>query len=254
MRATQTFTGLAAVALVLTFAGCGNDADDDVGSTTDSADQTAPPTDSIAPDDAAPPDVTQTDENDDVSPSSCSDAPEEWREALAEAAPPAPAPGGLAVGVLPTDTDAAIALFDALPDELIGGTRAVSQRLPAVVEVSYETPDRASRDGIQAIDLRDHIMGSVLPEPRADLLAGFFVVSGDDDYTVEAAGHDGDLYWVTYIGTNSGEGIDGVEEVYTITWGEACSPLAFIAGAPTDAGRNELIAAFIEASTDISER
>ena len=86
---------------------------------------------------------------------------------------------------------------------------------------------------------------------------GEWLSGGDDDYGLESeyaavrqAVNDGDLYWVTYIATNSGFGIDGVEEVYTITWGEACSPIAFIAQAPTDAERDELVAAFIDAATE----
>ncbi len=98
------------------------------------------------------------------------------------------------------------------------------------------------------------MMGSLLPEPRADLLVGAYVLGDDDDdYTVEAAGHEGDLYWVTYISTNSGEGVDGVEEVYSIAWGEACSSVAFSAGAPTESGRTELIAAFIGAAAQVSD-
>ena len=103
------------------------------------------------------------------------------------------------------------------------------------------------------MDLPNSFISSVLPEPRADMLVAFFVLSDDDDYTVEAAGDDGDLYWVTYTNTNSGERIDGIEEVYTITWGEACSPLAFLAGAPTETGRDELIAAFIEAAANVPD-
>lgn len=243
MRSTRTFAGLAAAALLFTFTGCGDDADDSNSSTA--------PEDTMPAETAAESDATEPEEPAEDGPSPCPEAPEEWRDDLAAASPPAPAPGGLTVGILPDDIDAATALFDALPDALIGGDKAVPAGLsPGFVEVNYPTPDRSSRDGFQAHDLRDSMFGSILPEPRADLLTGFFVVSDDDDYTVEAAGHEGDLYWVTYIATNSGFGIDGVEEVYTITWGEACSPIAFIAQAPTDAERDELVAAFIDAATE----
>ena len=85
------------------------------------------------------------------------------------------------------------------------------------------------------------------------MFVAFFVLSDDDDYTVEAAGHAGDLYWVTSITTNNGAGIDGIEEVSSITWGVACSPWAFTVGAPTEAARDDLIAAFITTASKVPQ-
>ena len=281
MRAKRALGGLSAAVLVLTFAGCGTGSGDGTGGTTDGDDRTSDPIDSTIADDeaaasttdgddrtsdpidstiadstAAPPDAAPPEDEVEVevSPTSCSDAPDEWSEAIDGAAPAAPAPGGLAGATLPTDSDGVIALFDALPDELIGGAKTVSAWMPGVLEADYLSADRASRDGFQAMDLPNNMMNSVLPEPRADMMVAFFVLSDDDDYTVEAAGHDGDLYWVTFVGTNSGVGIDGVEEVYTITWGTACSPWAFVAVAPTEAGRDELVAAFVAAVANLPEQ
>ncbi len=98
------------------------------------------------------------------------------------------------------------------------------------------------------------MIGSTLPEPRADTLIASYVLGDDDDYVIDAAGHDGDLYWVTYVMTNSGYGIEGVEEVHTVMWGDGCSPIAFVAGAPTESGRNELITAFVGAVATVSKQ
>jgi hypothetical protein len=262
---------------VFAFAGCGAESGEQVDSTTDDAaeearattdtstattaassdavDQTTRTTERATHTTTAPSssNVDETNGSDDVTITSCSDAPAEWRDSIAGAAPAAPAPAGLAQAVLPSDRDAVTAVFDALPDELIGGTKTIVPPRPGVLmEADYPTTDRASRDGIQAIDLETHMAGGMLPEPRADMMVAATVLSDDDDYTVESAGHDGDLYWVTSIGTNSGYGIDGVEEVYTITWGEACSSIVFIAQAPSDSSRNELIAAITESAATVA--
>jgi hypothetical protein len=233
-------------------------ADDTIGDETATTDAADPPAETIdstivdetmADETVAPPDGERDGE---LSPTSCSETADEWSEIIDGAVPEAPVPGGLADAVPPADVEGVIALFEGLPDELIGGAKAISARTQGDFAAGYTSPDRASPYGFQAADLPNSFMGSVLPEPRADMLVAFFVLSDDDDYTVEAAGHDGDLYWVTYITTNSGYGIDGIEEVYTITWGEACGPWAFQAGAPTEAGRDELIAAFIAAAEQVT--
>ncbi len=193
--------------------------------------------------------------NDEVAPPASEDSADEWREVIDEAVPEGPAPAGLAGVVLPTDVDGVNALFEALPDELIGGVKVISDptdpATPGDLAADYSVPDRASRYGFQATDLTTSFVGSILPEPRADMLVALFVLSDDDDYTVEVAGHDGDLYWVTLTSFNSGYGIDGVEEVYAAHWGEAGSQWAFMVGAPTEAGRDELLAAFIAAASTV---
>ena len=280
MRAKRALGGLSTAALVFTFAGCGASSGDQVtatqstaGTTEDVPAGTETPTaetvegtivdDKIVEgtiiegtivegtivENGAPPDDERGGEQ---MSASCSETPDGWSETIDDAAPEAPAPGGLANVVLPTDADAASALLDALPDELIGGTKAISARTQGDSVAEYAQPDRASPYGYRVADLPNSIWGGVLPEPRADMLVAFFVLSDDDDYIVEVAGHDGDLYWVTYTGTNSGYGIDGTEEVYSMTWGVACGRWAFSAGAPTEADRDELIAAFIVAAEEVA--
>ena len=197
--------------------------------------------------------LADADGDDEATPPASENGLDEWSEAIDEAVPEAPAPAGLAGVLLPTYVDGVNALFDALPDSLLGGVKAISSRTPSDLAADYMVPDRASRYGFQAMDLSTSFMGGVLPEPRADMFVAFFVLSDDDDYTVEAAGHEGDLYWVRLISFNSGYGIDGIEEVYGLHWGEARSPWAFIVGAPTETGRDELIAAFITAASKVPQ-
>jgi hypothetical protein len=229
--------------------------DEAAGSTTDAADRVAEPVDrTIADDPAAASEAASTDDDDDEATTPPpTDLPDEWSEVIDAAVPEGPAPVALAGVVLPTDVEGVIAVFEALPDELVGGDKSIWARTQGDLAADYMVPDRASRYGFQAADLPNSFWGGVLPEPRADMLVAFFVLGDDDDYTVEAVGHDGDLYWVTLITTNSGYGIDGVEKVYSVTWGDAHSPWAFTAGAPTEVGRDELVVAFVAAAARVAD-
>ena len=146
----------------------------------------------------------------------------------------------------PADADAVMALLSALPDELIGGTKMISARTPGDLAAAYVSPDRMSRYGIQAMDLRTSMMGGFVSEPVAEQLVAAFAEGADWD--VEGVGVVGTMDWVTWVTTGSGEGIEGIETIYSLTWGEAGSPWAFTIGAPTEFGRAELAAAFVDAA------
>jgi hypothetical protein len=160
--------------------------------------------------------------------------------------PELPAPNGLASAVLPTDADGVVAVFAALPAELIGGRKDISAHSPGQFAAEFAPPGRASRTGLQAYDLDVSQFGSMLPEPTAEMVVTLFASGADWD--VLAAGHEGSLYWVAWYSTGSGYGVDGIEDIYSLTWGRADSPLAFIAAAPTEDDRDELVLAFVEAS------
>jgi hypothetical protein len=274
---TVRLRGLAVIALVAATVGCGA-GDDDTASpfaaqtttpSAASADTTAPAeadgpaattggTVTEAPEQSAttePADADPTtptsapagDSTDDAA--ACSTLSDEHRRTIADAAPESPAPGSLPDVTLPTDGDGVMAVFDLLPDDLIGGTKEIVARSPDRLTANYQPPELASQYGYQAMDLRTSFVGSILPEPRADMFIAFWVLSDDDDYVVEASGRDGDVYWVTFINTASGYGIEGVEELHTIAWGDSCQPWGFTAAAPTPEGRDELIAAFVAATS-----
>jgi hypothetical protein len=145
----------------------------------------------------------------------------------------------------PADADAVMALLSAIPDELIGGTKMISAQ-PGDLAADYVSPERMSQYGVAAMDLRTSMMGGFVSEPVAEQLVAVFAEGADWD--VEDVGVVGTMHWVTWITTGSGEGIEGIETIYILTWGEQGSPWAFTIGAPTELGRAELAAAFVEAA------
>jgi hypothetical protein len=220
------------------------------------------PSDNPATESTDPPPVTEPGDDESTGPTAsasdasvdtdaperCTELSDEDRQTIDRAAPASPAPIDLVDAILPTDEEEAAAMFDALPDELIGGSKEIVSRSPGHLVAAYQPPGLASQYGYQAMNLRTSFVGSVLPEPRADVFVAFWVLSDDDDEVVEAAGHEGDLYWVTFISTASGYGIDGTEELYTIAFGDSCRHWGFTAAAPTPEGRDDLIAAFVAAT------
>ncbi len=96
------------------------------------------------------------------------------------------------------------------------------------------------------MDLRTSMMGGFVAEPVAEQLVAAFAEGADRD--VEDVGVEGTMHWVTWITTGSGEGIEGIETIYSLTWGKAGSPWTFTIGAPTELGRAELATAFVDAA------
>jgi hypothetical protein len=164
--------------------------------------------------------------------------------------PDAEAPYGLDGTVLPDDAAGAAELFAALPDEFHGVQREISVRGPGEVAADYQSDDRAcGPTGFQALDLSAVQADGFYPEgSTAEDVVAVFATGAD--WEVDGAGHDDDLFWVMWQTTCSGEGIDGVEQIHSATWGEAGSSLVFFAGAPEAGTLDELMAVFVDAATE----
>ncbi len=166
--------------------------------------------------------------------------------------PDAVAPAGLGDAPLPDDAERVTALFEALPDDLLGATRDVVAVDPATIAARYESGDRTCAEiGLQAIDLSAD-EGSFYPEDwRAQHLVALFASGADWD--VEQAGHDGDVYWVTFETYCGEEGMDQDEIISAAVWGEEDSPWFFSAGASDDIDRTTLITAFVDAAAAVAD-
>lgn len=240
---------LVTVSLVLVGAsGCGGD-DSESGSTAsdeDSATTVVATTD--APAQAASPTTITTGDVEPVEPIESDDDPPAPNPSTL---PEATAPVGLSAPQLPDDAEGIVALFDALPDELLGGTRDLVNLGPGNIGASYDAGDRQCTEvGLQAIDLTAN-PGAYPEDWRAEHLVALF--ASGVDWDVEDAGHEGTLYWVTFETTCGGEEIERDEIISGATWGNEGSPWVFFVGAPDDAGRDTLLTEFVDAAFAATE-
>lgn len=161
--------------------------------------------------------------------------------------PEAPAPAGLGDIALPGDDSDVMAVFEALPYELLGGQLVVAAAPPGRIVASFDAGDRqCGQVAIQAFDLTTATDFSP-PSWRAEHVITLF--AGGADWDVEDAGRDGDRYWVTFETYCGGEGMSEDELVSSAGWGDAGSPWVFFVAAADGAGRDTLLDAFVAAAT-----
>ena len=249
MRRTRNLAIPSALALLLTFAGgCGDSGQP--GGDGVAADDVRPPSEVTVDDPTADP-TDESDPADVVDPSETSLGDDGGAAGpVTDVATGTPIIVALADAQPPADLAGVTAVLEALPAELIGGTKQVSARTAGDLAADYVAVDRMSRYGIQAMDLRTSMMGAFVSEPVAEQMVAVLAEGGD--WEVDDTGVEGSLHWVAWLSTGSGEGIEGIEEIYSLTWGEAGSPWAFVAGAPTEQGRDELVTAFIAAIAEVA--
>lgn len=159
--------------------------------------------------------------------------------------PDAVAPGGLSGAVLPDDAAGVAELFNALPGELFGVGLDVMMTGPGRLAAVYGSDDRScGPTRIQADDLSAVDVDVFYPKDwTAENVIASFATGAD--WEVDDAGQDGDLSWVVWQTTCSGEGVDGVQPIFSTTWGEAGSPIVFFAGSKDSEARDHLISAFV---------
>ena len=164
--------------------------------------------------------------------------------------PTAPAPGELATVTLPDDFTEVAALFERLPPEIVGHTRApqYTRVEPERAVTGYGEDRRTPNAGgpLLAIQSSDLTRGDFFP-PN---LAGGQVVAemarhGEE---IKDAGRDGELIWMrqdTFMATaESAERFP----VYTPLWGRIDTPWMFSLRADTPENRDALLAAFVAAA------
>lgn len=162
------------------------------------------------------------------------------------ALPDAPAPLGLDAAGLPEDSEALDVLFDALPAELLGGTRSIESMGSGRVSVVYESTARTCAEStLQAVDLSGVGDGFYPPGWTAEWEVAVFATGAD--WVVQAAGRDGGLVWATWHTNCGGVGVED-SEVYAATWGTGNSSWVFSAVSANAAGRDALMAAFVAAA------
>ena len=156
----------------------------------------------------------------------------------------AKAPHGLGNVQLP-DHDADIArLFQRLPGEVSGALRSegFERVVPGEYRATYGSGAGRSCSPI-SLHARDLSAGDFFPSTwTADLFISFWSLGADWD--VEAVGRDGELYWVRWTTTCTGEP-SSEESVYAIIWGVAASPWVFSAQAGTQRELDVLVSAFV---------
>ena len=160
--------------------------------------------------------------------------------------PEATAPSRLGVPELPDDAETVAALFDALPEELIGATREIVNFRPGAIAARYDTGVRQCAEvGLQASDLTAMQGDGSYPEGwRAEHLVA--MLASGADWAVEEAGREGALYWVTFETYCGGEDMDHDEISSSAAWGDEGSPWVFFVGASDATERDILLAAFVE--------
>lgn len=159
------------------------------------------------------------------------------------------APQGLAAVVLPDHTDDITALFAQLPPNLAGRPRTdePSDTEEANIVASYGStePVQCGMVGLQAENVATgdfYPPGTTAETVVADFAAG-------TDWSVGDHGRDDDLVWVEIDTTCSSEGSVDEDSIAAIIWGNEGSPWVFSATAGDGEGRNELVAAFVAASS-----
>lgn len=161
--------------------------------------------------------------------------------------PEAAAPAGLGRPQMPAEADAVVAVFEALPVELLGATRQVVELDPGTIAASYDAGDReCGQVGLQAIDLATDA-GSAYPDDwRAEDVVALFATGADWD--VEDAGHEAARYWVSFETFCGGEDMERDEIISSAVWGDENSPWVFFVGARNTTERDELLTAFVDAA------
>lgn len=162
--------------------------------------------------------------------------------------PEGEAPGGLGAVRLPNEPADIQALFDRLPDEMLGKQRVEQPGggMPGEIMTSYGAtePVGCGAVGFQAMDVTS---GDFFPaDSTAESIVALFTTGADWD--VEDFGRDGELFWVRWNTTYGSA--DGSEEddVVTTMWGVAGSAWLFSASAGAGEDRETLTAAFTEAA------
>lgn len=148
---------------------------------------------------------------------------------------------------MPAEADAVVAVFEALPVELLGATRQVVELDPGTIAASYDAGDReCGQVGLQAIDLATDA-GSAYPDDwRAEDVVALFATGADWD--VEDAGHEAVRYWVSFETFCGGEDMERDEIISSAVWGDENSPWVFFVGARNTTERDELLTAFVDAA------
>ena len=167
--------------------------------------------------------------------------------------PIAAAPFGLDDVTLPTDRAGIEALFDRLPGEVVGHSRALErERSSDRIIVGYGTPHPVLGPplSLRAITFEG---GDFFPP---DFTAGQFVarVVTSDDFGAVAHGQDGDLVWVQAENIAADAGDDSptpelTRPLYTLSWGTTDGRWLFGADATDQAALEALVTAFVTAAT-----
>ena len=161
--------------------------------------------------------------------------------------PEAVAPAGLGLPRLPTDADAVVAVFEALPVEMLGATRQVVELDPGTIAARYDAGDRQCGEvGLQAIDLGTDAGNAYPDDWRAEDVVALFTTGADWD--VEDAGREAARYWVTFETFCGGEDMERDEIISSAVWGDESSTWVFFLGARNTTERQELLTAFVEAA------
>jgi hypothetical protein len=170
--------------------------------------------------------------------------------------PPAPdpstlteavAPAGLGLPRLPTDADSVVAVFEALPVEMLGATRQVVALDPGTIAARYDAGDRQCGEvGLQGIDLATDAGNAYPDDWRAEDVVALFATGADWD--VEDAGRQAARYWVTFETSCGGEDMARDEIISSGVWGDENSTWVFFLGARNTTERQELLAAFVDAA------
>ncbi len=178
-------------------------------------------------------------------------------EALASQTGPSPddvpemqAPFGLGTVLLPTDSAGIAELFARLPPAIAGEVRSPTSEPDANrLEVPYGVNDGGFGPPL-SIQAQNIATGDFFP---AGFTADQFVatVSGVPDYSAEAFGRDGTLFWVqaaTTVGVAGDKpGTPTVSRpIYTLAWGTASSPWLFSATSFNREGLELAVHAFVD--------
>ncbi len=156
-------------------------------------------------------------------------------------------PTGLSTIGLPHDRGTIIGLFNRLPERLLGRTRGdeIRSPLPDRINASYgkTEPMGCGMVGLQAADVSS---GDFYPTGwTAERVIALF--ASGSDWTVGRFGRAGELFWVN-MNTTCSFGSSLKDSLEITTWGVSGSPWVFSATAQDAKGRDELVAAFVEAS------
>ena len=161
--------------------------------------------------------------------------------------PEAVAPAGLGLPRLPSDADEVVAVFEALPVELLGAIRQVVELDPGRIVASYDAGDRECGEvGLQAIDLTADAGNAYPDDWRAEDVVALFATGADWD--VEDAGREAARYWVTFETFCGGEDMERDEIISSAVWGDGNSPWVFFVGARNTTERDDLLVAFVDAA------
>ena len=164
--------------------------------------------------------------------------------------PEALAPEGLGGVTLPGDVDGIVAVFAQLPPQVAGQPRSTrfDDRGPSEYSASFRD---AGAEGCSPLRLqaRDVSSGEFYPVNwTAEVFISWWTLGAD--WEVDAAGREGDLFWVQWNTTCSSEPAPEVFPVVSLLWGNAGSPWVFSAQADTPEDLNALTAAFVAAAGD----